>query len=105
MNFGKEQTMPITVRFYEARGTLLRIVTVDGKSFREQFDWDGWYSYSLEVFGEISEETAISLVLIALQTKHPSYKNPSRARFKLYDFSLSHLDQQLGSKISTQKTS
>ncbi|MES2213654.1 MAG: hypothetical protein V4473_02335 [Patescibacteria group bacterium] len=95
--------MNINVRFYQNNGRLIRTVTVEGKTFREQFDWDGWYGYHSSTFTEITEERAISLVLSNLQMKHPDYKNPGKARFKLYDFNLLHLDRQLGAKIPNQK--
>ena len=84
--------MDIKVTFYEGgSGRLLRRVDVDGRSFIEQFDWDGWYTYHNPVFVKIDEKKAIELALSALQVAKPDYRNPGRAGFRLYCFDLSLL--------------
>ena len=79
------------VTFYESNGRLVRILEIGGMVFLEQFDWDGWYGFSLPVFFEIDEEKAVDLALRDIQVKHPDYINRAKARFKLYEFNLINL--------------
>ena len=85
--------MEIKTTFYKGLGgQLVRRVEIDGKSFVEQFDWDGWYGYYAGcLYVQLTEEKAVEQALKALQVVYPNYQNPGRARFKLYAFDLSQI--------------
>jgi hypothetical protein len=87
--------MDINVTFFEANGRLVRKVSIQGQTFYEQFDWDGWYGYHPSVFSEINVERAILLAIREMRVVQPQYSSPDRAKIRLYQFDLYHLDRKL----------
>lgn len=79
------------VTFYEHNGKLVRFLEIAGMVFLEQFDWDGWYGFTCNVYVKIDEEKAIDMALHKLQIKHPDYINRFKAKVKLYEFYLEQL--------------
>lgn len=88
--------MDIKVSFFEANERLVRKVTIQGRTFLEQFDWDGWYEYHPSVFREINVERAIELAIKELRAVQPQYSSADRAKPRLYEFDLCRLNRNLG---------